>query len=192
MDVDTQRKLRSTRGSGHIVLFNTLAIGHTKHPNEHRISSSWPFAAKKLRGANSQDFVFMHPPGISHGAFELRMDNVWFCKILLLFQVESKADLGLKRHSCAFVSVLEEYTKPRRPGKSPILLILLLDLLYLLYGSGSLVGYRMRIENNLRTQHAVASSVCCTHYFNLGATCSDACWRYGHYSVFHAQRETRL
>ena len=56
------------------------------------------------------------PPGISHGAFELRMDNVWFCKVLLLFQVESKADSGWKRHSCAFVSVLEEYSGPSRPG----------------------------------------------------------------------------
>ena len=113
--LDTLQKLSSTGGTGHIVVFNTLAIGHTKHPNEQRISS-WPFAVKKLRGANRQDFVFIRPPGISHGAFELRMDNVWFCKILLLFQVESKTDHGLKRHSCAFVSVLEEYTGPRRPG----------------------------------------------------------------------------
>ncbi len=87
-------------GNGHIVLFNALAIGHTKHPNEQSISS-WPFAAKKMRGANHQDCVFIRPPGISHGAFELRMDNIWFCKVLLLFQVESKADLGWKRHSCA-------------------------------------------------------------------------------------------
>ena len=36
---------------------------------------------------------------------------------LLLFQVESKTDLGMKRHSCAFVSVMEEYTGPRRPGE---------------------------------------------------------------------------
>jgi hypothetical protein len=40
--------------------------------------------------------------------------------ILLLFQVESKTDLGLKRHSCAFVSVLEEYAGPRQPGESLI------------------------------------------------------------------------
>ena len=32
--LDTLRKLRSTGGTGHIVIFNTLAIGHTKHPNE--------------------------------------------------------------------------------------------------------------------------------------------------------------
>jgi hypothetical protein len=54
------------------------------------------------------------------------MDNVWFCKTLLLFEVESKTDLGLKRHSCAFVSVLEEYTGSRRPGKFLMLLMLLM------------------------------------------------------------------
>ena len=125
--LDTLRKLRSTGGTGHIVIFNTLAIGHTKHPNEQHISS-WPFAVKKLRHSNRQDFVFIRPPGISYGAFELRMDNVWFCKILLLFQVESKTDLGLKRHSCAFVSVLEEYTGPRRPGELLILLMILITI----------------------------------------------------------------
>ncbi len=127
--LDTLQKLRSTRGSGHI--FNMLAIGHTKHPNEQRISS-WPFAAKKVRGANRQrqDFVFIRPPGISHGAFEIRMDNVWFCKILLLFQVGSKPDLGLKRHSCA--SVLEEYAGPRRPVESLILLIPFIVLIVLI------------------------------------------------------------
>jgi hypothetical protein len=113
--LDTLRKLKSTGGSGEIVVFNTLAIGHTKHPHEQRISS-WPFN-KKLKGSNRQDHVFIRPPGISHGAFELRMDNIWFCKVLLLFQIESKTDLGWKRHSCAFVSVLEEYTGPRRPGE---------------------------------------------------------------------------
>ena len=108
-------------------MINTLAIGHTKHPHEQRISS-WPFK-KKLRGSNRQDYVFIRPPGISHGAFQLRMDNVWFCKVLLLFQVESNTDLGLKRHSCAFVTVLEEYSGPRRPGTLKRLLIVLRPLI---------------------------------------------------------------
>ena len=126
--LNTLRKLRSTGGTGHIAIFNTLAIGHTKHPNEQRISS-WPFAVKKLRGSNRQDFVFIRPPGISHGAFELRMDNVWFCKVLLLFQIESKTELGWKKHSCAFVSVMEEYNGPKRPG---ILLSLLIMFILLI------------------------------------------------------------
>ena len=123
--LDTLRKLRSTGGTGHIVIFNTLAIGHTKHPNEQRISC-WPFAGEKPRKSNRQDFVFIRPPGISHGAFELRMDNVWFCKILLLFQVESETGVGQKRHSCAFVSVLEEYSGHWRPGELFILLMILI------------------------------------------------------------------
>jgi hypothetical protein len=109
------RKLKSSGGSCEIVVFNALAIGHTKHPHEQRISS-WPFT-KKLRGSNHQDYVFILPPGISgNGTFELIMDNVCFCKVLL-FQVESNTDLGLKRHLCAFVTVLEEYSGPRRPSK---------------------------------------------------------------------------
>ena len=94
--LDTLRKLSSTGGRGHIALLNTLAIGHTKRANEQRISC-WPFAVKKLRGTNRQDFAFIRPPGILHGVFELRMDNIWFCKVLLLFQVESRSDLGWKR-----------------------------------------------------------------------------------------------
>ncbi len=36
-------------------------------------------SGKKMRASNRQDFVFISQPGISHGAFQLRMDNVWFC-----------------------------------------------------------------------------------------------------------------
>ncbi len=125
--LDTLRKLKSSGGSSEIVVFNTLAIGHTKHPHEQRISS-WQFNFF-LRGSNCQDYVFIRPPGISHGAFELRMDNVWFCKVLLLFQVESNTDVGLKRHSCAFVTVLEEYSGPRRLGTLKRLLMLLSTLI---------------------------------------------------------------
>ena len=40
--------------------------------------SSWPFVSKKLQTSNRQDMVFIRPPGISQGAFELRMGNIWF------------------------------------------------------------------------------------------------------------------
>jgi hypothetical protein len=116
--------LHSTGGSGHITVFNTLAISHTKHPLEQRISC-WPFTCKKLKGSNHQDFVFIRQPSISHGVFELWMDNLWFCKVLLLFQMESKMDMGWKRHSCAFVSAMEEYTAPQLPGIVLSLLIIL-------------------------------------------------------------------
>ncbi len=63
--------LHSTGGSGHITVFNTLVISHTKHPMEQHISC-WPFAAKKLKGSNRQDFVFIRPPSISHGPLVLQ------------------------------------------------------------------------------------------------------------------------
>ncbi len=93
----------------------TLAIGLTKHSGEQRVSS-FPFAVKRLRASNRQDYVFIRPPGISHGAIQLRMDIVWFCKVLLLFEIESKSDIGFERHACAFVSAMEEYNGQRRPG----------------------------------------------------------------------------
>jgi hypothetical protein len=71
--LDILQKLKSSGGSGEIVVFNTLAIGHTNHAHGQRISS-WPFT-KKLRGSNRQDYVFIRPPGISRGAFEVRTDN---------------------------------------------------------------------------------------------------------------------
>ncbi len=116
--------LHSTGCSDHITVFNTLAISHTKHPLEQHISC-WQFASKKLKGSNRQDFVFIRQPDISHGVFELWMDNLWFCKVLLLFLMESKTDMGWKRHLCAFVSVMEEYTGPQRPGIILSLLIIL-------------------------------------------------------------------
>jgi hypothetical protein len=54
---------------------------------------------------------------MDHKCLHYYLDNVWFCKILLLFQVESKTDVGLKRHSCAFVSVLDKYSGHQRPGE---------------------------------------------------------------------------
>ena len=75
----------------------------------------WPFASKKLRKTNRQDWVFILP-GTPLGTFQLRMDKVWFCKVLLLFSCVSKDDKGSKLHECAYVSVLEEYKGRRRPG----------------------------------------------------------------------------
>jgi hypothetical protein len=78
--------------------------------------SSWPFLPKKLQQTNRQDMVFIRPPGISDGAFQLRIDNIMFCKVLLLFSIDTKTDAGMKTHECAYVSVLEEYKGHRKPG----------------------------------------------------------------------------
>ena len=84
-----------------------------------------PKFKKKLRAGNSQAFDFIQPPGIFHGAFQLRKDVVWFGKMLLLFEAESKLDIGFKKHFCAFVSVVEEYDGQRRPDTLFIFLIVL-------------------------------------------------------------------
>ncbi len=47
-------------------------------------------------------------------AFQLRMDNIWFCKLLLHFKVYTN---GMVHYDCAPVSVLEKkYKCCRRPG----------------------------------------------------------------------------
>ncbi len=76
----------------------------------------------------------MHPPGISHGAFKLRIDNVWFCKLLLLFKIDTKTDSGMKKIDCAFVSVMKGYNSHSRPGTADILHIAyILQILHILY-----------------------------------------------------------
>ena len=113
--LDTLHELNSTRSRGHIRLFFSLTIGHKNYPGVQRISCC-PFSEKKLRMANRQDMVFVRPPGIESGGFELRPDNVWYCKLLLLFSVQSQTDSGIRQFDCAFISVLEEYDGPRMPG----------------------------------------------------------------------------
>ena len=73
---------------------------------------------KKMRKTNREDWgsSFIRPPGTPLATFQLRMDTVWFCKVLLLFSCVSKDDNGSKLHECAYVSVLEEYKGRRRPS----------------------------------------------------------------------------
>ena len=102
-------------GHGHIALFRSLLIGNSNFSGVQRIQS-WPFVGKKLGDSNRQDLVFIRPPGIQEGGFELRLDNVWFCRVLLLFKIKAQTDSGLKEFECAYVSVLEQYTGRRAPG----------------------------------------------------------------------------
>ena len=113
--LETLRLHPSNNNRGHIVLYSTLLIGHTEHKGHMRVSS-WPFVPKKLQQTNRQDMVFIRPPGISDGAFQLRMDNIWFCKLLLLFKIYTRTDTGMQYRNCAYVSVLEEYKGQRKPG----------------------------------------------------------------------------
>jgi hypothetical protein len=60
-------------------------------------------------GSNRQDFVFIRPPGIEEGGFRLSPDNVWYCKVLLLFTIQAQTDINCSTadFECAFVSVME-------------------------------------------------------------------------------------
>ena len=81
-----------------------------------------PFANEKKKGkqgrkrGHRQDLVFVRPPGHVIGGFQLAVDTVWFCKVLLLFAFESRTDSGIKLHQCAFVSVMWEYEGDERAG----------------------------------------------------------------------------
>ena len=98
---------KAAKGEGHIHLFKSLLIGHKKYSGDQRISSL-PFARKRLQGSNRHDLVFIRPPGAARGSFVLTMDNLWFCRVLLLFSIEAETDNGIKKFNCAFVDVLEE------------------------------------------------------------------------------------
>jgi hypothetical protein len=41
--------------------------------------------------------------------FRLSINTVWYCRVLLLFSLYTRTDSGIKRHDCAFVSLLWEY-----------------------------------------------------------------------------------
>ncbi len=102
--LDTLQVLRSSVGRGRILLYNTLAIGHTKHAGEQSVSS-WPFPNTILRGLTVRASSSFPPLALHIGRLS-RMDKVWFCKLLLLFEIDG----GVKRHKCAFVSIMKVFT----------------------------------------------------------------------------------
>lgn len=98
----------SEKGEGHFRIYGTLTIGHALLPGVQRVQC-WPFKDMHYHGSNRQDFVFIRPPGIEEGGFTLRPDNVWYCKVLLLFSIQTQTDQdgSTEEFQCAFVSVLE-------------------------------------------------------------------------------------
>jgi hypothetical protein len=82
----------------------SLLIMHTQHKGHMRVSS-WPFVPRKLQQTIRQDMVFIRPPGMSDGAFQLRIDNIWFCKLLLLFNVHTKTDTDMQYHAVTATSM---------------------------------------------------------------------------------------
>ena len=84
-----------------------LSIGHTQLPGFQRVLS-FPFSFKRYRKTNRQDLVFVRPPDAGKD-FRVSINTVWYCRDLLLFSFHTSTDSGIKRHDCAFVSLLWEY-----------------------------------------------------------------------------------
>ena len=118
--LDTLNVRPAMRDQGHFRLFGTLAIGHAAHPGVQRVQC-WPFKDVLYYGANRQDFVIVRPPGSVADSFTPTEDNVWYCKTLLLFDMEAETDGGPVVYQCAYVSLLEKM-KPRQPDPYDALL----------------------------------------------------------------------
>ncbi len=105
--VDNFQSRKSVRIERHFQLFSVLSIGHKQLPGFQRVISR-PFHAKRYRGANRQDLVFVRPPDAGKD-FPVSINTVWYCRVLLLFSFYTSTDSGIKLHDCVFVSVLWEY-----------------------------------------------------------------------------------
>ncbi len=99
--LDTLCIHQSKNNRGHIVLYSTLLIWHTQHKGHMRLSL-WQFVQRKLQQTNRQGMVFIRQSGISDGAFQLKMDNIWFCKLLPLFKIHTKTDTGMPQVCLCF------------------------------------------------------------------------------------------
>ena len=121
----------------------------------------WTYSVsrKKLRRSNRQDMMFVRPPGISKGAFELRMGNIWFCKLLLLFKIRSRTDTELKDLDCAYVSVLEEYNGPRRSGHFNIFSIFCIFCIFCIFWNLSVAAWVDECESTIVYERREQSQV---------------------------------
>ena len=115
----TLKERPAMKDSGHFRLFGTLEIGHTVYPGHQRVQC-WPFPDLKYYHANRQDYVIVRPPEAAAMGFTPTPDNVWYCKTLLLFDMEADTDSGPKTYQCAYVSLLEQL-KARQPDPYAVL-----------------------------------------------------------------------
>ena len=83
------------KDQGHFRLYGTLSIGHAVHPGFQHVQC-WPFPDLKFYGANRQDHIIVRPPGSAAEGFTPSPDNVWYCKTLLLFDMEAETDIDTK------------------------------------------------------------------------------------------------
>ncbi len=145
---------------------------------------------KKLRQTNRQDMVFIRPPGISDGAFQLRMGNIWFCKILLLFKISTMMDTGMQQQECVYVCVLEEYNGPKRAGH----VMHIMHTTHVLMGfvSQFSLGGLISILNHLQAQGTSTNVVCHSSQLHTGTSSSCPSGWEREDTLWHAKRIIRL
>ena len=61
----------------------------------HIFINIWPFPELRFYGNNREDFVFIRPPGVE--ASVLAPENVWYCRVRLLFDMSVKVDTARTR-----------------------------------------------------------------------------------------------
>ena len=103
--MDTLQSRTLVRREGQFQLFCVLSIGHKQLPGFHRVVAHL-FPAKR---SNRQDLVFVRPFDAGKD-FRESINTMWYCRVLL-FSFYTSTDSGVKRHDCAFASVLWEYDK---------------------------------------------------------------------------------
>ncbi len=117
-------------------------IGHTKYSGAMRISS-WPFVLKKSRQNNRQDIVLIRQLRISDSAFDsafqLRMGNIWFCKLLLLFKSVHRHLDAAARVCLCFCAGGEQWAKITR-SYSAYYVFCAYTSIHLLFGSSPQPG----------------------------------------------------
>ena len=107
--------------------------------------------------------------------FQLRMDNIWFCKLLLLFKIHTKTDTGMQYLDCAYVSVLEEYKGHRKPGHIQHILHILHILIY-----WSTTAWLAQCQSTIVYEHSEQAQVLYVipvSHTGSPSSCSSGCYR---------------
>ncbi len=96
LDTLCQKKSNIT---SHIYLNSTLLIWHTNHLGQMCVSS-WPFVPKKGSCPIAKTWCLSSSQESLTALFQLRMDKIWLCKVLLFFSINMKTYTGMKTHKC--------------------------------------------------------------------------------------------
>ncbi len=68
------------------------------------------YPTRNIEEQKRQDHVFVRPPDAGKD-FRVSISTVWYCRVLLLFSFYTSTESGIKRHDCAFMSLLWDCDK---------------------------------------------------------------------------------